>query len=172
MSQVTYRGHIVSDAGIQTDPEKLEALQSLPVPKNVKEVGIFLGFTGYYRRFIENYVHIAKPLHDLLGRALVYGEILGQSCNVHCQQPISPIRDCTFLDSWLPFSRFAIALFSIRDCSFLNSIRDCPFLTNLLYIKIGAPHVKTNKMTRAQRRLRSAWASAQSSHSLRYALNR
>ena len=39
-------GHVVSDAGIQTHPEKLEALKSFPVPKNVKEVGIFLGFRG------------------------------------------------------------------------------------------------------------------------------
>ena len=65
-SQVTYLGHVVSDAGIQTDSEKLEALKSWPVPKNVKEVRSYLSFTGYYRRFVKNYARIARPLNDLL----------------------------------------------------------------------------------------------------------
>ena len=59
-SQVTYLGHVVSDAGIQTDLEKLEALNSWPVPKNVKEVRAYLGFTGYYRRFVKNYARISE----------------------------------------------------------------------------------------------------------------
>ena len=56
----------MSDAGIQTDSEKLEALKSWPVPKNVKEVRSYLGFTGYYRPFVKNYARIARPLNDRL----------------------------------------------------------------------------------------------------------
>ena len=141
MSQVTYMGHVVSDVGIQTRPEKLEALKSFPVSKNVKEVGIFLGFTGYYRRFVKNYVCIAKTLHDLLGRALVYCEILGRS--------IFSVSN----RSWLPFSQFVIALFSIRDCLFLHSW--LPFSQFVIVffwqisciLRIELPHYKTNKMT-------------------------
>ena len=65
-SRVTYLGHVVSDEGIETDPEKLQALKYWPVPKNVKEVRAFLGFTGYCRRFVKNYARIARPLNDLL----------------------------------------------------------------------------------------------------------
>ena len=65
-SEVTYLGHVVSEEGIQTEPEKLEAITTWPVPQNVKEVRSFLGFTGYYRRFIKNYASIARPLNDLL----------------------------------------------------------------------------------------------------------
>ena len=65
-SQVTYLRHGVSESGIQTDPEKLEALKSWPVPKNIQEVQSYLGFTGYYRRFMKNYARIARPLNDLL----------------------------------------------------------------------------------------------------------
>ena len=65
-SKVTYLGHIVSEAGIQTDPEKTEAIKNWPRPNSVKDVRSFLGFTGYYRRFIKNYARIARPLNDLL----------------------------------------------------------------------------------------------------------
>ena len=65
-SEVKYLGHVVSEEGVKTDPEKLDALRSWPVPGNVKDVRTFLGFTGYYRRFIKNYASIARPLNDLL----------------------------------------------------------------------------------------------------------
>ena len=57
---------MVSEDGVKTDPEKLDALKKWPIPKDVKDVRAFLGFTGYYRRFIRNYASIARPLNDLL----------------------------------------------------------------------------------------------------------
>ena len=65
-SEVTYLGHVVSEVGIRTDPEKTKPVKNWPVPKNVKEVRAYLGFTGYYRRFIKDYAKIARPLNDLL----------------------------------------------------------------------------------------------------------
>ena len=65
-SRVVYLGHVVSEEGIQADPAKIEAVQNWPVPKNVKEVRQFLGFTGYYRRFVKGFAEIARPLNDLL----------------------------------------------------------------------------------------------------------
>ncbi|KAK7884500.1 hypothetical protein WMY93_027623 [Mugilogobius chulae] len=64
-TSVRYLGHIVSKNGIETDPDKVEALRSWPIPKNLKELRSFLGFSGYYRRFVEGYSHIVKPLHEL-----------------------------------------------------------------------------------------------------------
>ena len=65
-NQVVYLGHVVSEEGIQTDPSKIDAVKSWPVPKNTQDVRKFLGFTGYYRRFIRDYAAIARPLNDLL----------------------------------------------------------------------------------------------------------
>ncbi|GJR76407.1 putative mitochondrial protein [Tanacetum coccineum] len=52
--------------GISTDPFKIKAMQNCPTPVNVKQLRGFLGLTGYYRRFIRNYVIISKPLTTLL----------------------------------------------------------------------------------------------------------
>lgn len=65
-TSVSYLGHVVSQDGVETDPDKLKALTTWPVPQNVKQLRSFLGFTGYYRRFIKDYARLAKPLNDLL----------------------------------------------------------------------------------------------------------
>ena len=64
--QVNYLGHIVSDAGIHTDPDKIAVLKEWKPPTNVKELRSFLGFAGCYRRFVCNYSSIVKPLNALL----------------------------------------------------------------------------------------------------------
>ena len=65
-SSVTYLGHVVSERGVETDPEKIRALSEWPEPHNIKTLRSFLGFTGYYRRYIKDYARIVKPLNDLL----------------------------------------------------------------------------------------------------------
>lgn len=65
-SEVRYLGHVVSEEGIMTDPEKTAALKEWPVPTNIKTLRSFLGFAGYYRRFIKNYAKIVRPLNELL----------------------------------------------------------------------------------------------------------
>ena len=64
--QVKYVGHIVSVDGVRTDPDKLSKIVDWPTPCNIDDVRSFLGFAGYYRRFVCNFSKLAKPLHDLL----------------------------------------------------------------------------------------------------------
>lgn len=64
--KVKYIGHIVSENGIETDPEKTEKIRNWPTPTNPEEIRQFLGFAGYYRRFCKNFSQIAKPLSSLM----------------------------------------------------------------------------------------------------------
>ena len=64
-TSVKYLEHIVSDKGIKTDPEKILALKTWPKPTKLKELRAFLGFCGYYRRFIKDFLKIVKPLNAL-----------------------------------------------------------------------------------------------------------
>ncbi|KAK3103801.1 hypothetical protein FSP39_021997 [Pinctada imbricata] len=66
MRRVKYVGHIVSADGIEPDDEKLKQVKDWPRPSSPEEVRKFLGFVGYYRKFIHNFSRIARPLTDLM----------------------------------------------------------------------------------------------------------
>ncbi|KAL5579864.1 hypothetical protein UlMin_012306 [Ulmus minor] len=59
-------GHIVSEKGIEVDKSKIELISKLPTPKNIKDVRSFLGHARFYRRFIQNFSAISRPLCNLL----------------------------------------------------------------------------------------------------------
>ena len=63
--EVIYLGHIITENGILPEPTKLDAVNKFPVPKNVKGIQSFIGLAGYYRRFIDNFSKIARPLTKL-----------------------------------------------------------------------------------------------------------
>ena len=67
-----YLGHIICKEGIATDPEKVEVVQSWPRPSSVSEGRTFLGLCSYYRRFIPRFVHIARPLHQLMEKGVTF----------------------------------------------------------------------------------------------------
>ncbi|KAK3522328.1 hypothetical protein QTP86_003678, partial [Hemibagrus guttatus] len=64
-SQVRYVGHIVSSAGVSPDPAKIEAVTHWRIPTDLKSLRSFLGFCGFYWRFIKGYSAIVRPLTEL-----------------------------------------------------------------------------------------------------------
>ena len=63
--RVSFLRFIIRRDRIKIDPSKVEAVLSWPMPNTVKEVQAFLGFANFYRRFIEGYSRVAKPLTEL-----------------------------------------------------------------------------------------------------------
>ena len=66
--KIEYLGVVVSEGQIKMDPIKTEALTSWLTPRKLKELQSFLGFCNFYRRFINDYSKIAKPLNQLTGK--------------------------------------------------------------------------------------------------------
>ncbi|KDR23651.1 Retrovirus-related Pol polyprotein from transposon 17.6, partial [Zootermopsis nevadensis] len=64
--ELNYLGHIVTANGVKPDPKKINAVSDFPTPKTQKDIKSFLGLAGYYRKFIDKFSAIARPLTDLL----------------------------------------------------------------------------------------------------------
>ena len=64
--RIKYLGHWVTQDGITTDHDKIEAVKKWPIPQNRDEVKRFLGFASFYRRFIHKFAQVSEPLQKLL----------------------------------------------------------------------------------------------------------
>lgn len=70
--ELQYLGFIVGGGIIRTDPDKIEAIKQIPIPKSVREIRSFLGTAGWYRRFIKNFSSLTAPLTDLIKKKKAY----------------------------------------------------------------------------------------------------
>jgi hypothetical protein len=66
LKQVAFLGHIISKGGIFVDPSKVQVVLSWNAPTSVGDIKSFLGLAGYYRRFIQGFSKISKPMKELL----------------------------------------------------------------------------------------------------------
>ena len=73
---VPFLGHVVGRRGLECNPKKIEDIKSWPDPDCLKSVRQFLGFVGYYRRFIPSFADLAKPLVATSMRDSIH-EIMG-----------------------------------------------------------------------------------------------
>jgi hypothetical protein len=70
--QLSYLGHIISVNGVAIDRKKVADVQNWPRPTSVKEVRGFLGFAGYYKKFVKHFGLISKTLTCLLKKGEVF----------------------------------------------------------------------------------------------------
>ncbi|KAK1664012.1 hypothetical protein QYE76_052171 [Lolium multiflorum] len=67
-------GHKISERGIEVDRAKVEAIEKMPYPRDVKGIRSILGHAGFYRRFIKDFSKISKPLTNLLQKDVLFSD--------------------------------------------------------------------------------------------------
>ena len=71
-TEVVFLGHIVGHTGLACNPAKLVAVRNWHAPDKVKGVRQFVGFVGYYRRFVKDFAELAEPLVALTRKGVPF----------------------------------------------------------------------------------------------------
>lgn len=67
-----YLGYIITENGIKPDKKKIKSKVEFPAYKNAKEIKSNLGLSGYYRKFIQGYSTVPKPITQLLKKGCTF----------------------------------------------------------------------------------------------------
>lgn len=111
LAEVKYLGHIISREGVHPDPDKIEAVQNFPIPLNVKELQSFLGLSNYYRRFVDGYAEIARPLTRLLKKGTAF------TWSPDCQEAMQNLKDALTRSPVLIYPDFSKPFILSTDAS-------------------------------------------------------
>ena len=65
-------GHKISERGIEVEKAKVDAIEKMPCPKDINGIRSFLGHAGFYRRFIQDFSKITRPLTSLLQKDIPF----------------------------------------------------------------------------------------------------
>ena len=74
-SEIAYLTHHMSQEGICPSQENVHAIEDFPMPEMFTQVHTFCGLVGHYRCFIRGFVHMARPLYDVLGKEVKMGPV-------------------------------------------------------------------------------------------------
>ncbi|GJU94191.1 putative reverse transcriptase domain-containing protein, partial [Tanacetum coccineum] len=72
LSKVQFLSHMINSEGIHVDPTKIESIKDWASPKTPIEIRQFLGLAGYYRRFIEGFLKITRPMTKLTQKSVKF----------------------------------------------------------------------------------------------------
>ncbi|XP_010262237.1 PREDICTED: uncharacterized protein LOC104600803 [Nelumbo nucifera] len=87
--RVLYLGHVISGQGVTVDDSKIQAIKEWPRPQSAKALCGFLGLTGYYRKFVQNYGLLAAPLTNLLKKKAFHWDSTAEEAFVNLREALS-----------------------------------------------------------------------------------
>ena len=109
-TELRFVEHIVGAKGIKPDPQKLTAVTDWPAPHNIHELRKFLGFTNYFRKFLQGNSQRTGPLTNLLRKNVAYHWT--QACQGSFEQLKQDLTSATVLvspDNTQPYELIADA---------------------------------------------------------------
>jgi len=86
--ELEFLGHVIGKDGLAPDDRKVQTINEYPAPTNTLEIQSFLGMTGFYRQFIQDYSEITKPITDLLKKKAVF------KWTSECQDAFEQLKQC------------------------------------------------------------------------------
>lgn len=110
-TEVTYLGHKCTSEGISPDPEKLHCVMNYPIPKDKDSTKRFVAFANYYRRFIESFAEIARPLNRLTRKK---AEFIWSS---ECQNAFDRLKSVLIKPPVLSYPDFDLPFIITTDAS-------------------------------------------------------
>ena len=69
-------GHKISKRGIEVDKAKVDAIEKMPCPKDIKGIRSFLGHASFYRKFIKHFSKISRPMTNLLQKDILLSSMM------------------------------------------------------------------------------------------------
>jgi hypothetical protein len=87
ISEVLFLGHIINREGLDVDPKKVTTILDWKAPKDVQGIKSFIGMAGYYRRFIEGFSKIARPMTTFLAKKVEFKWTLA------CQKSFEKLKE-------------------------------------------------------------------------------
>ena len=97
--EMEYLGMIIRQGEVRMDPNKVAAVRNWPTPTTLREVRAFIGFSNFYRRFIQDFSSIARPLHDLTKKDMPWQwheeqqKVFDTLKESFCKEPILKVYD-------------------------------------------------------------------------------
>ncbi|XP_055308499.1 uncharacterized protein LOC129572548 [Sitodiplosis mosellana] len=106
-----YLGHIVSEHGMSPNPRNVAAIVNYPIPKTLKAIQSFLGMCGYYRKYVQDYAQIAKPITMLTknGMKIIW--------TPNCNEAFEKLKHILASDVTLKFPDFQKLFYVTTDAS-------------------------------------------------------
>jgi hypothetical protein len=124
IDEVLFLGHITNKDGLVVDPKKVAGILNWKAPTNARGIKSFIGMAGYYRRFIEGFSKIAKPMTVLLGNKVEF------KWTQKCQEAFEALKEKLTTASVLvlpdvhkPFSVYCNACYTGLGCVLMQEGR-------------------------------------------------
>jgi hypothetical protein len=117
ISKVLFLGHIINRDGLAVDPKKVAAIMDWKAPKDVQGIKSFIGMASYYRRFIEGFSKIARPMTALLAKKVEFKWTLAcQESFEMLKQKLTTTPVLVLPDVHKPFSIYCDASYTGLGC--------------------------------------------------------